>query len=120
MPWASFDDGVHGDPRILDAGLAAAGLYLCVTSYMARYLTDGVITRKAIGQMLDAGDTAPLDALLRTGLLVELGGDYEAPEFLKANRSRERVEDERAKTAERKRKWKAKKEREQQGKPGDW
>ncbi|HXD55548.1 MAG TPA: hypothetical protein VN618_12385 [Solirubrobacteraceae bacterium] len=114
MPWASFDDGIHGDPRVLDAGLAAAGLYLCVTSYMARYLTDGVIPAKAVRQMLEDGDASPLDALLRTGLLVEsLGDDYEAPEFLKANRSREQVEDERAKTAERKRRWKEKKKREQ-------
>jgi hypothetical protein len=114
VPWASFDDGVHGDPRILDAGLAAAGLYLCVTSYMARYLTDGMISRKAVEQMLEGEDVAPLAALLRTGLLVGFGDDYEAPEFLKANRTREQVEDERAKTAERKRKWKAKKERERQ------
>jgi hypothetical protein len=117
MPWASFDDGTHGDPRILEAGLTAAGLYLCVTSYMARYLTDGVISLKAIDRMLDAGDTAPLDALLRVGLLVELGDDYEAPEFLKANRTREKVERDRAETAERQRKWreKRKRKREEQG-----
>ncbi|HUB72810.1 MAG TPA: hypothetical protein VL979_02085 [Solirubrobacteraceae bacterium] len=119
MPWASFDDGTHDDPRILDAGLAGAGLYLCVTCYMARHLTDGVISRKAIDKILEDGDTAPLDALLRTGLLVELGDDYEAPEFLKANRSREKVEQDRAEATERQRKWREKQKRKREERERD-
>jgi hypothetical protein len=118
MAWAHFDDGIHGDPRIFEAGLAAAGLYLCVTTYCARYLTDGLIPKKAVGGMLENGDTAPLDALLRVGLLIDLGDEYEAPEYLIGNWTREKTEDERAKAAERQRKWRAKRERKKRGDDG--
>jgi hypothetical protein len=118
--WAHFDDGLHGDPRILDAGLAAAGLYLCVTTYMARYLTDGVISERAVAGMLEHGDTQPLDALLRVGLLVcRDDGDYEAPEYLIGNRTKAKTEEIRENEAQRIKDWRAKNKKQTQQAAGD-
>lgn len=102
MPWAALDDGFHEDPRILEAGLAAAGLYACATTYVARHLTDGYISRKAIHRLLEDGDAAPLSTLQSVGLLRFDGEDgFEIVDYLKAKSTREVVEDRRAKAKER-------------------
>jgi hypothetical protein len=107
MPWAALDDGYHEDPRILEAGLAAAGLYACATTYIARHLTDGFITRRALHRLLDEdGDAEPLSALLRVGLLREDGNRFEVVDYFKdgRNKTRAEVEDLRAKRKARARK----------------
>lgn len=107
MPWAALDDGFHDDPRTLQAGLAAAGLYACAMSYVARYLLDGVIPRQALLRMLEGGDMAPLDALLDVGYVVEKGDGYLLPDYLKpgGNLPREKVEERRQADAVRKQRW---------------
>ncbi len=108
MPWAALDDGFHDDPRTLSAGLAAAGLYACAMSYVARYLLDGIIPRQALLRMLEGGDMAPLDALMRVGYVEQLDDDnYYLPDYLKpgGNVSREQVEQRRKDAHERKQRW---------------
>ena len=97
MPWAALDDGFHEDPRVLDAGLAAAGLYACATTYVGRHLLDGFIPRKAMVRMLEDGNADPLSALLAAGLLREDGDRFEVVDYLKGNQTREVVEERRAK-----------------------
>ena len=104
MPWAGLDDGFHEDPRILEAGLAAAGLYACSTTYVARHLLDGFIPRKALHRLLEVGDADPLTALLEVGLLREDGDRFEVVDYLKGNQTREVVEERRRKAKERARK----------------
>jgi hypothetical protein len=101
MPWAALDDGFHEDPRILDAGLAAAGLYACATTYVGRHLLDGFIPRRALVRLLEDGDAAPVSELLRVGLLVEDGDRFEVVDYLKGNQTREVVEERRRKSKER-------------------
>ena len=93
MPWAALDDGFHEDPRTLEAGLAAAGLYACATCYVARHLLDGRIPDKAVARMLDGGDMEPLDTLLRVGLFTKADeGGYEVADYFKGNQTRAVVE----------------------------
>jgi hypothetical protein len=101
MSWAALDDGFHEDPRTVEAGLAAAGLYAFATTYCARHLTDGKITRKVLARLLDGGDMAPIDALLAVGLFRETGGAYEVVGYLDANPTREIVEERREKRRKR-------------------
>ena len=78
MAWAAIDDGLYDDPRIIDAGLQAAGLYACSIAYCARHLTDGVVPKKVIWRMLELGDDQPVRDLVRVGLWKEIpGGDFE-------------------------------------------
>jgi hypothetical protein len=93
VPWAALDDGFHEDPRTLEVGLAAAGLYACATTYVARHLLDGLIPRRALARMLDGGDTAPLAALLRVGLFEEADGGYTITDYFKGNQTRGVVEE---------------------------
>jgi hypothetical protein len=90
MGWAALSEDFHDDPRIVEVGLTATGLYACLVTYSSRHRTDGYVTRRAIGRLLDGGDMTPLEALLRVGLVNEdRGGYYHLPEFLNgANFSR--------------------------------
>jgi hypothetical protein len=97
MTYAGLPDEFHDDPRILEAGLAAAGLYACCTTYCGRHLTDGFVPRKAVARMLEEGDAAPLDALLRVGMMRLDGDRYEVVDYLKINPSRTEVERRKAK-----------------------
>lgn len=116
---ASLDDGFHDDPRTLEAGLAAAGLYACAMSYVARYLLDGVIPRQALLRMLEGGDMAPLDALVRVGYVEETDGGYLLPDSsspvatCRARRSKQR----RKVDAERKQRWADKQVAKKRSKP---
>jgi len=95
MPWCAIDDAFYSDPRVIEAGLGAAGLYSCASSDCARWLTDGLVPRRALGRMLDDGDAGPLDACLRVGLLVFRDNDdaYEVAGDLDSNQSRTKVEE---------------------------
>jgi hypothetical protein len=102
MAWAALDDGFHEDPRTVEAGLAAAGLYACASTYIARHLTDGVIPVKVLERLLEHGDTAPLDALVRVGMVEQCEGGYRLVDYLHANPTREKAEAKRAAAAARK------------------
>jgi hypothetical protein len=97
LPWAALDDGFHEDPRLLDAGLTASGLFARATTYCARHLTDGRISCRALGRLLDDDDVAPVDALLSVGLLRPFEGGYEVVDYLVSNPSREQVAERKAK-----------------------
>src|SRR3954447_12150034 len=88
MPWGALPDEFHDNPAIIEAGLAAAGLYARCTTYCARHLTDGRVPRLMLHRLCD-GDVAPLSALLRAGLLHEDGDHFEVVGYLDANPTRE-------------------------------
>ena len=94
MAWASLSDTFYTDPRILDAGLAAAGLYAFAISFCVLQRSDGYVPRSSMARLLDGGDTAPLDALIAAGLVkTEPDGGYTLPEFLdNGNWTRARIE----------------------------
>ena len=101
MPWACLEDGFYDDPRLIDEGLAASGLYARCLSYCARFMTDGFIPRTRMGRFLNQGEMQPLETLIRVGLVEEVDEDsYRLPEFLDengGNRSRAQVERDRKK-----------------------
>jgi len=48
VTWFRVDDGFYDHPKVLDAGVAAIGLWTLAGAYCARHLTDGVITDRQI------------------------------------------------------------------------
>jgi hypothetical protein len=97
MTWACLDDNFHEDPRTLDAGLAAAGLYACATCYVSGQQLDGRIPFKAMARLLEDGDATPLSALLRVGLVREADDGYVLVEYFKdgakgGNRTKAEIE----------------------------
>lgn len=91
MGWVALDDGFFANPKILQAGHAAAGLYAMGLSYCGKYLTDGFIPsawligtpKKLVTQLVDVG------------LWDQVEGGYFFPDYEEYNPSREKVEERR-------------------------
>lgn len=111
MTWFKVDDTFYGHPKALKAGNAAVGLWVRAGAYAAQHLTEGVIP----GVVAQLYGTAPqARKLVAAGLWHAHGhvcpaakckqpapGDYYMHDFLIYNPTRAKVEDERARSAER-------------------
>ena len=74
MPWFKVDDGFHGHPKVVELSLAAVGIWALAGSWCAKYLTDGVITLRAIERM--GGDDPLAQELVVRGLWLEIAGGF--------------------------------------------
>lgn len=66
MTWFRVDDGFYDHPKVLDAGVAAIGLWTLAGAYCARHLTDGVITDRQIRAI--GGTRKQAEKLVAAGL----------------------------------------------------
>ncbi|MFC8199918.1 mucin-2 [Streptomyces sp. NPDC057298] len=111
MTWFKVDDTFYGHPKALKAGNAAVGLWVRAGAYAAQHLTEGVVP----GVVAQLYGTAPqARKLVSAGLWHAHGhtcpapkckqppaGDYYMHDFLIYNPTRAKVEDDRARSAER-------------------
>lgn len=74
MPWFKVDDGFHGHPKVVELSLAAVGIWALSGSWCAKYLTDGVITLRAIERM--GGDDPLAQELVARGLWLDVGDGF--------------------------------------------
>jgi hypothetical protein len=102
MPWFRIDDGWHSHPKVIEAGNAAAGLWVRIGSYCSQYATDGYIPARTANQL---GAKRELTRLQTVGLLVAVEGGYLIPDFNEYNPSAEQVKAQRKATAERQKRW---------------
>jgi hypothetical protein len=102
MPWCQFDDHFADAVEALTAGPEACGAHLWATCWAAAHLSDGALPSVVADRILAACDDgdAILRRLLDAGLWAPVEGGYVMPGFLDANRSRERVEADRARKQE--------------------
>lgn len=115
MPWVKLDDHFPDHPKIAAAGPLAMAWHVAAICYCARYLTDGFIPTRAARSLLDLTGCAEVDGytgddvepdtliarLVRSGAWHEVEGGYEVHDYLVYNPSREQVEAERKKAADR-------------------
>lgn len=112
MTWVKLDDGFPRHPKVRRLSPVAFTLHVCGLCWCAEYLTDGVILD---GQVRDVSDLTPKQAEKGAGELVDrklwdrIDGGYRIHDFLEYNPSREKVEAERARAAERIARYRAKK-----------
>lgn len=109
MTWFKVDDTAHAHPKLLKAGNAAVGLWLRGGAYAAQHLTEGAVP----GVVAQLYGTAPqARKLITSGLWHAHGhtcprcpqppaGDFQMHDFLTYNPTRQKVEAERARAAER-------------------
>jgi hypothetical protein len=101
MVWVKLDDKFYSDPKILEVGLAGAGLYAMGLSYCGAHLTDGFIP----DSWARSHDRRLRTKLVHGGLWKSVPGGYEVSGFTKFNPSRANVLSRREKTAERVASW---------------
>lgn len=100
MSWARFDDQVTFHPKIVDAGNAAVGLWVRMTTYACAQLTDGFIPATVA---LLLGSKEEIDKAADCGLLDVVKGGYQVHDFLHHNPSSEQARATRATAAAAKR-----------------
>jgi hypothetical protein len=69
VAWALLDDNFPNHPKVIQAGPAAAYLFVCGLCYCRKYHTDGFIPRKAIPMLgVTVSPRKAIDALVEVGL----------------------------------------------------
>lgn len=108
MAYARIDDGIIDHPKVLEAGEDARDLFIIGVIWCNKHLTDGRIPKAALG-VLSQKKTAKrnAEALVRVGLWYDHGDHWQVHDYLDWNPSREEVEKQRAASAERMRKSRA-------------
>jgi hypothetical protein len=88
MGWVALDDGFFANPKILQAGHAAAGLYAMGLAYCGKYATDGFVPKAWL-----VGQPKKLIAILvEHELWEEVDGGYAYPDYLEYNDDKTAVE----------------------------
>lgn len=105
MPWVRLDDGFPDHPKIATLSPAAGWLHVCALCWCNRNLTDGIVP-KGVEKRLTAstGVKKLTDELVTKGIWIDEGDQWRIHDYLDFQPSREQVEEERAKAAERQRK----------------
>lgn len=99
MPWVKIDDGFWSDPNVLIAGNEAAGVFVRMLSFCGQHLTDGHVSPD-IARFISSRKK-PLEQLEAVEFIAPNDNGFVIPEYLDFNPSREHVENERRKAAER-------------------
>ncbi|MCU1483672.1 MAG: hypothetical protein JWN67_418 [Actinomycetia bacterium] len=107
MTWAKLDDGFVDHPKVdpLSDGafrLHVAGIVMC-----SRLLTDGFVAHDRATRLVPRFKKSQLGELEAAGLWVRVEGGWLIHDYLDFNPGAEQVKADRAKAAERQRRWKA-------------
>lgn len=108
MTWFRLDDTWLTHPKVQAAGLKGRALWLAGGLHCAQHLTDGRIPKTALPMLAVAAQIGSgrkeAALLIEVGLWSDDGDSYVVNDYLTYQPSRAKVEDERAKAAERQRK----------------
>lgn len=117
MTWVKLDDKLHSNPKVLEAGHAAVGVYVCALSYCGDHSTDGVVpgfwlvrhsTEELVSRLVELGFWEEIrkgahryitrDSGERVDVIAGADG-YFIRDFLKINPTRAEVEERRGQRA---------------------
>lgn len=102
MPWFKVDDQLAFNPKVLEAGNAAMGLWVRAGSWCAANLTDGQLPAHMIGTL--GAQKRNARSLVESGLWVETESGYRFKNWSEFQPTKAEILRERAETAERVRK----------------
>lgn len=105
MAWFKVDDGFWSHPKVLTLPASAGWLWLRAGTYSMQHLTDGVVLAPII-QML--GSVEDAEVLVDAGLWIRDGETFVFHDWAKYQPSKDDVESDRERNADRQRKWRDK------------
>ena len=106
MVWFKVDDGFYSHPKTFDASDAAVALWVRAGSWAAANLTDGFVPSTLPARL--CGDPGPAtEELIARGLWTRTRGGYQFHDWADYNPTRAKVEADRARDAEKKRRMRA-------------
>lgn len=98
MAWVYLDDEFHSNPKIVQAGLDAAGLYARALSYCGAYLTDGFVPGGWANEAAGRKHALP-QKMVELGLWNTVTGGFQIRDYLEFNPAREVILAKRAATS---------------------
>lgn len=98
MTWFLVDDNFYDHPKVMLVSLEAIGLWTLAGSWSGRYLTEGVIPKRAIGKI--GGTEALAQQLVDAGLWLDNGDSWRFHDWTDSNPTKEQVISKREKRAE--------------------
>jgi hypothetical protein len=101
MPWFRLEDSFYANPKVMEAGNAAVGLWVRCSTWSAAQLTDGHIPAHIVTSF---GARREADALTTARLWVPCDGEFVIADWLDYQPSALEVKERRKRDAERKRK----------------
>lgn len=107
MTWFKVDDGFWSHPKTLTLSKGAVALWVRSGSYAGQHLTDGVISRHVLPILQGNDDEAA--ELVAAGLWLDHIEGYLFHDWHKYQPTKDKVEGDRARTAERVAAWRGKK-----------
>lgn len=102
MAWFKIDDGFWSHPKVITLPAAAGWLWVRAGTYSMQHLTDGVIPDPVVAVL---GAVEDAEALVACGLWLKVDGGYAFHDWGEYQPSRESVEAERERNAQRQREW---------------
>jgi len=106
VTWFKVDDGFYSHPKMFDAPDAAVALWTRAGSWSARNLSDGFVPAGIPARLCGDPETA-VEELINRGVWRRARGGYQFHDWHDYNPSKEKVLDDRAKDAEKKRRMRA-------------
>ena len=107
MSWFKVDDQFFSHPKALMCSTRALGVWVLMGSWSSQQLTDGFIPQGALG-IVRATDEDVAE-LVAAGLLGKAKCGWKMHDFAAYNPASEKVKSDRAKEADRKRRWREEK-----------
>ncbi|MGP5256404.1 hypothetical protein [Glutamicibacter ardleyensis] len=108
MAWFNADDKMHSHPKVRNAGLEAIGLWLVSGTYCTDYLTDGAVPEWFVTSWPKGKQLAA--KLVTAGLWETAPDGWKFLSWTEYQRTKTQVIEEKARAAERKKRFKSKSE----------
>lgn len=102
MTWVRLDDSFFCDPKIVEVGAEASGLYAWALAYSSHNLLDGHVPAAWVKQAVGTRAKRLSGLLVSHGLWAENGTGWEIQNYLKYNPSRAQILSKRRAESERK------------------
>lgn len=117
MTWFRIDDGFWSHPKVVELPDGAVALWVRGGSWSSQHLTDGHIPARALTML--GGRRRDADALVKAGLwIVDVDG-WRYHDWATYQPTRDQVQERRAATAERVRRWREKRRDDDPDEPPD-
>jgi hypothetical protein len=89
--WTKLDDGFYDNPKVIEAGLEATGLYVLCLTWTSKHRKGGSISHAAIARFAGVRAAHLSDILLSVGLFENAEGGFEIHDYLEYNPSPETI-----------------------------
>jgi hypothetical protein len=105
VTWVKLDDGFPDNPKVDALSCPAFRLYVSGLCHAARVLTDGFVDSRRVHRLVPNYEASHTAELVDAGLWMTVDGGWMVNDYLKYNPSKAKVEQDRERSAERKKKW---------------